>query len=39
MRTRTNKRVDRKVFRKTANRTRAVNAFHFHGTQRGGGRF
>lgn len=35
----TNKRVDRKVFAKTANRTRAVNSFHGRGMQRGGNRF
>lgn len=38
MRKGTNKRVDRRIFRKTANRTRKINIVG-HGAQRGGVRF
>lgn len=38
MRKATNRRVDRRIFRKTANRTRKINIIG-HGSQRGGIRF
>lgn len=39
MRVRTRKSTDRKVFKRTANRTKAVNVLHVTGRQRGGSRF